>query len=131
MIDGSGQRWGRDGALARLSVVAALWTLIAVALLSALAPLGPPLSRITGSAFNPATSDVMLKTRAFTAPQAVQTPHPDGDGVPPATALIALALACVAAWHVRPAATPGRAYAVPRPNTPQRRRRARAPPLLP
>lgn len=63
-----------------LPVVAALWMLIVIVLLSALAPLGPPLSRVAGSAFNPATSDVVIKARAPLAPQAVQIGQPDGDG---------------------------------------------------
>lgn len=48
----------------RRSFIATLWMSILVALLSALAPLGPPASRLTGSAFNPATITVVLKARS-------------------------------------------------------------------
>ena len=41
-----------------------LWLTIAVALWSALVPLGPPASRAIGSAFSPATMAVALKARA-------------------------------------------------------------------
>ena len=78
----------------RVAILAAFWTLIAVTLLSALAPLGPPLSRPKGSAFNPATAEVVLKARAPAAAQAVQPVRPDGDGLPP-MALLCLALALV------------------------------------
>lgn len=113
---------GKGGA-AQLPVMLALWMstlslLIAVALLSALAPLGPPLSRATGSAFNPATSDVVLKARALATPQAVQAHRPGGDG-PPATALLlpALALLLAGRWRMVPSgvATPFRALRPPRP----------------
>lgn len=77
----------------RLPVIAALWMLIAIVLLSALAPLGPPLSRVAGSAFNPATIDVVIKARAPLAPQTVQAPRLDGDG----PSAVHLLLAVVAA----------------------------------
>jgi hypothetical protein len=48
----------------RRSFIAALWMAIVVALLSAVAPLGPPSSRLTGSAFNPASVSVVLKARS-------------------------------------------------------------------
>ncbi|WP_340265457.1 hypothetical protein [Sphingobium mellinum] len=46
---------------ARLPFRTSLWIVIVVALVSALAPLGPPSSRTTGSAFNPATTSVVIK----------------------------------------------------------------------
>ena len=54
----TGETGKGDRQLSRYSLFVALWMLIVVTLLSALAPIGPPLSRPTGSAFNPATSDV-------------------------------------------------------------------------
>ncbi len=120
-----------EGMTGRLPVMLALWMLIAVALLSALAPLGPPLSRVTGSAFNPATSDVVLKARAAATPQAVQAHRPGGDG-PPAIALLLPVLAIVmgALWHLRP--SPGVApAAMPRPSrTSGSPGQPRAPPIL-
>ncbi|MDO7834723.1 hypothetical protein Q4610_06655 [Sphingobium sp. HBC34] len=93
------KRKGR-GIIPRTAILAALWTLIAVTLLSALAPLGPPLSRVTGSAFNPATSDVVLKARTPATTQMVQPARPDGDGLPllPLHGLCAALLAMV--WRI-------------------------------
>ncbi|MEC3949931.1 hypothetical protein [Sphingobium sp. HWE2-09] len=93
MGKGTGPWWSEKGAFLRLPIHAALWTLILVTLLSALAPLGPPLSRATGSAFNPATTDVVLKARTQSAQQVVEAPQPDGGGAPPL--IIAFALAAV------------------------------------
>lgn len=71
----------RNEALAgRLLFILTLWLSLSVALLSALAPLGPPSSRFTGSAFNPATTSVVLKARAHASPVAMQAMEPDGDG---------------------------------------------------
>lgn len=78
----------RNEALAaRLLFILTLWLSIGVALLSALAPLGPPSSRFTGSAFNPATTAVVLKARAHATPVAAQAIEPDGDGRAPFPAL--------------------------------------------
>ncbi|MCI4588837.1 hypothetical protein MOK15_01765 [Sphingobium sp. BYY-5] len=81
------------GGIGRTAILAAFWTLIAVTLLSALAPLGPPLSRMKGSAFNPATSEVVLKGRTPVKTQAVQPVRPD-DGLQP-VGLLCLAVALV------------------------------------
>jgi hypothetical protein len=102
---GREKRKGRAG-VNRAAILAAVWTLIAVTLLSALAPLGPPLSRLKGSAFNPATSEVVLKARAPATAQAVQPMRPDGDGSPPVALcclLIALAVAFLRVTPVVPA----------------------------
>ncbi|WP_176590243.1 hypothetical protein [Sphingobium sp. EM0848] len=64
----------------RLFFILSLRLSLAVALLSALAPLGPPSSRFTGSAFNPATTSVVLKARAQAKPAVVRVTEPDGDG---------------------------------------------------
>lgn len=86
-----------DRQLGRYSLFVALWMLIVVTLLSALAPIGPPLSRPTGSAFNPATSDVVIKARAPTPPQVAQAARMDGDDAPPVLLFCILAtLALVA-----------------------------------
>ena len=82
----------------RYTLFVALWMLIVVTLLSALAPIGPPLSRPTGSAFNPATSDVVIKARAPTPPQVAQLARMDGDDAPPVLLFCIIAtLALVAA----------------------------------
>ncbi|WP_041391182.1 hypothetical protein [Sphingobium chlorophenolicum] len=67
-----------------------LWLSLCVALLSALAPLGPPSSRLTGSAFNPATTSVVLKARAAANPILLRVTEPDGDRRAPLTAPAAI-----------------------------------------
>ena len=64
----------------RLLFMLTLWMAISVALLSALTPLGPPSSIATGSAFNPATTDVVLKARTQSAPADYRLTQPDGSG---------------------------------------------------
>ena len=81
-----------SGAGRRTAIFVALWTLIAVTLLSALAPLGPPLSRTRGSAFNPATSDVVVKTRPPLRAVATADRLPDRKVAPPAAILLLPAL---------------------------------------
>ena len=128
-----GSWWSGKGAFMRLPIfaplfLAALWTLIFVTLLSALAPLGPPLSRVTGSAFNPATAEVVLKARTQATSQMAQAPLPDGDGAPPLILALALAVMLLAFHIVRPVGAIGR-YDPDLPAlTPARTRRARAPP---
>ncbi|WP_254913837.1 hypothetical protein [Sphingobium sp. Z007] len=112
----------------RLPVLIALWTLILVTLLSALAPIGPPLSRTTGSAFNPATADVVLKARTQATAQVVTAPRPDGDGAPPLILALALAMVLLVGRHARPIAPAARFSQHPRSFAPARTRRARAPP---
>ncbi|MEJ7933795.1 hypothetical protein WG907_05910 [Sphingobium sp. AN558] len=58
--------------------LAALWLTIMLALVCALTPLGPPSSRQAGSAFNPATSAVALKSRSSVPSSLLQTADPDG-----------------------------------------------------
>lgn len=58
---------------------AALCMAIVVALFSALAPLGLPSSRLTGSAFNPATTSVILKARSPLVAAGPVLHEPDGD----------------------------------------------------
>ena len=58
---------------------AALCMAIVVALFSALAPLGLPSSRLTGSAFNPATTSVILKARSPLLAAGPVLHEPDGD----------------------------------------------------
>jgi len=67
--------------IGRRSFIAALWMAIVVALLSALAPLGPPSSRLTGSAFNPATVSVVLKARSPLTVEKALTVEAGGDPV--------------------------------------------------
>lgn len=62
--------------------VAALWMAILLALVCALAPLGPPSSRQAGSAFNPATSAVALKSRSSVPIALLQAADPDGSDRP-------------------------------------------------
>ena len=67
----------------RLLFMLTLWMAISVALLSALTPLGPPSSIATGSAFNPATTGVVLKARTQSAPADYRLTQPDGSGDSP------------------------------------------------
>lgn len=129
MWQSTGQGRHGKGAWRRLSLPAALWGLIVVTLLSALAPLGPPLSRAKGSAFNPATLDVVLKARAQVAPQAAEAVRPDGDGAPPCMAALVLGVILLAVWRVRPASGMSHARRTLSPFAFVRTRRARAPPL--
>ena len=69
-----------DAMQGRMPFILMLWMALVVAVLSALAPLGPPSSRHTGSAFNPATTSVVLKARAPTEPFLLRTAEPDGTG---------------------------------------------------
>jgi hypothetical protein len=129
MRHATGQRWNGKGATLRLPVLIALWTLILVTLLSALAPLGPPLSRATGSAFNPATTDVVLKARTQAMLPMVAVPRPDGDGTPPLILALAVAIILLVGQHVRPIDPAARFSHTPRSYAPARTRRARAPPV--
>ena len=52
----------------RLPFIASLWAAILVALLCAIAPDGPPSSKLNGSAFSSATTGVVLKARSLPAP---------------------------------------------------------------
>lgn len=106
MASGARHRWqGRD-APRGVRPIAALWTLIAVTLLSALAPIGPPLSQGRGSAFNPATSEVVLKARSPLGSQGTPVVRPRG--------LIRLAMlaACVLAMLLLARRTGRRALTV-------------------
>ncbi|WP_230461262.1 hypothetical protein [Sphingobium sp. CAP-1] len=124
---GMEKRKGR-GAKPRAAILFALWTLIAITLLSALAPLGPPLSRLTGSAFNPATSDVVLKVRAPATAQAMPVVRHDGDAAPPVALGGLFAVLIVALWRLIPMAfTPSARQSRLRPVL-VRAHRARAPP---
>lgn len=82
------------GAGNRAMLFTALWTLIAVTLLSALAPLGPPLSRARGSAFNPATSEVAVKARTAIRVETSQARRPDGGNSIPML-LLCVAVLCL------------------------------------
>jgi len=77
--------------------LATLWMAICVALLCALAPLGPPSSKLMGSAFNPATTAVVLKARSPAGPQVNRVIRPDGEGLkslPYAVPLSVLPILC-------------------------------------
>jgi hypothetical protein len=57
--------WRENGrSSGTLPFVLTLFTLIAISLLSALIPLGPPASKVMGSAFSPATTSVAIKARS-------------------------------------------------------------------
>ncbi len=60
------------------------WLTIAVSLLSALLPLGPPESRTTGSAFSAATTSVAIRARAAAPLPAQQRIVPPPADPPPA-----------------------------------------------
>lgn len=112
----------------RAAIPAALWMLIVVTLLSALAPLGLPLSRATGSAFNPATNEVVLTARGPVTAQAAPMARRDGDSLPPLALIVAIL--CLVPGLRR--LTPGNGLATgrraPMRPVPVRARRARAPP---
>lgn len=94
MIGPIGMRKAGRGGFA-LAVFSCLSILIA--LVCALAPLGLPASVTAGSAFNPATTSVVLKARAPVSARQQEATSPDGggNGVPH----IAAALGLVAALY--------------------------------
>jgi hypothetical protein len=116
------------GAGNRAAILVAIWTLIAVTLLSALAPLGPPLSRARGSAFNPATAEVVLRARAPARAQATPLVRPSDDRPP--VVLIAIVAALILLGGATPSPVlPHRRRRVPLPmRVHGRSRQARAPP---
>lgn len=121
--------YSHEGMKGRLLFILALWTAIGVALLSALAPLGPPSSRLTGSAFNPATTSVVLKVRAQASPVAARAADPDGKaGVPAAIQLFPIVALIAAAWRPAPASGFFRSQPVAHRPLSLSRRHARAPP---
>lgn len=122
---GREKRMGR-GLSPRAAIPAALWTLIAVTLLSALAPLGLPLSRATGSAFNPATSEVVLKARAPATGQAMA--RRDGDSLPPLALIVATLCLVPGLCRQVLVSRLGAGRRTPLRPVPVRARRARAPP---
>lgn len=119
----------------RLLFMLTLWMAISVALLSALTPLGPPSSKTMGSAFNPATTAVVLKARAQLIPSDERLSVADGNGGAPsitpimqwvifAAATVLLACLLRPLTTVVPAISPRMRRRVPR------RFHARAPPVL-
>ncbi|MCP1468634.1 hypothetical protein J3E64_000301 [Sphingobium sp. OAS761] len=123
---------GRKKRGARRPVIfAALWMLIALTLLSALVPIGPPLSRPRGSAFNPATSEVVVQARRVERARAKNAVQPDSRRLPPVVLLSCLA-AMLPGWIAL--ATPGLFRPVVRARVVRLAlatvRRARAPPTL-
>lgn len=113
----------------RLPFIAALWTAIAVAMLSAMLPSGLPLTRVSGSAFDPATSLVVLKARSPGQQVAARASEPDEPAPPMAVmwmlpvALPPFAFKLALALRVPPYS--GLAVSRPRPSE---RPRVRAPP---
>lgn len=112
---------------------AALCMAIAVALFSAVAPLGLPFSRVTGSAFNPATTSVVLKARSPVEAAAAAVHEPDADtSLPPSLTRQAwlLPAAILILGALTEAAIRGRRHpnVIRRRLQPVRSRRARAPP---
>ncbi len=124
---GRDKRKGR-GLSPRAAIPVALWTLIAVTLLSALAPLGLPLSRVTGSAFNPATSEVVLKARTPVTAQASATARRDGDSLPPLVLVVAILCLVPGLCRLVLGNWPGAGRRTPLRPVSLRARRARAPP---
>lgn len=114
----------------RASIFLIVWTLIAVTLLSALAPLGPPQSRSRGSAFNPATAEVVLKARATAAARKDEAARAERKTAP------AILLACLLSTFLVAAAAIGQHRPLPAavPSLIRRLsqgRQARAPPGFP
>lgn len=124
---GRDKRKGR-GLSPRAAIPVALWTLIAVTLLSALAPLGLPLSRVTGSAFNPATSEVVLKARTPVTAQASAMARRDGDSLPPLVLIVAILCLVPGLCRLVLGNWPGAGRRTPLRPVSLRARRARAPP---
>lgn len=127
--------YSHQGMKGRLLFVLTLWTALGVALLSALAPLGPPSSRLTGSAFNPATTTVILKARAPAAPVAARATEPDGGRRTPFSTSVAIwlfpvATLALAAWLWKPLNRFSRPALARKPRTSLSHRHARAPPVL-
>jgi hypothetical protein len=118
-----------EGVKERLLFILTLWTALGVALLSALAPLGPPSSRLTGSAFNPATTAVVLKARAHAAPTIQQAQEPD-DAVPGLLWMLPVAPLILASLTVQRMAAVLNASVLRRPFHHLSHRHARAPPAL-
>ena len=119
----------------RLLFMLTLLMAISVALLSALTPLGPPSSKLTGSAFNPATTGVVLKARTQSIPSGERLALPDrGDSSPPITPgmqwlVFAMAM-LVFVWGSRPLPRINIARASRVRRTISYRPHARAPPVL-
>ncbi|MGC4252706.1 MAG: hypothetical protein QM605_14875 [Sphingobium sp.] len=115
---------------------ATLWMAICVALLCAIAPLGLPSSKLTGSAFNPATTSVVLKARSPAAPQAKRLVGPDGAGLAPLPIsnpfhfAISLLLLAVPRRRIRAAAFSAYAAEAALSAAPARLPPARAPPRI-
>jgi hypothetical protein len=112
-------------------VAVMLWLTIAVALWSALVPLGPPASRAIGSAFSPATTAVALKARASQPVEMkIKALTPDlGSAAGDAITIAAFSL-FVARFVLSDHAPWPIASVSVRPFDPASFRRARAPPLL-
>ncbi len=112
--------------------IATLWMAICVALLCAVMPMGLPSSKATGSAFSPATTSVVLKSRSIVTPEIVKrAPLPgSGKAAPVIAAYLLLALALSGASRRIPLSSggPARAPSVLHPVF-QRRKGARAPPV--
>lgn len=121
---GSGRREARERQN-RASLLLALWTLIAVTLLSALAPLGPPQSLSRGSAFNPATAEVVLKTRPALKVATPPPARPDGNDIP--AQIVAIGLLVLATITLRIQTLRQAAIVCPKPCS-SGSSRARAPP---
>lgn len=113
----------------RLPFIASLWAAILVALLCAIAPDGPPSSKLNGSAFSSATTGVVLKARSLPAPHLARAPRPDGDGVA-LPWLLAAALALMLSWRRLAPDAPLPRLAGRYSDLRARGRRARAPPAF-
>lgn len=113
----------------RLPFIASLWAAILVALLCAIAPDGPPSSKLNGSAFSSATTGVVLKARSLPAPHLARAPRADGDGVA-LPWLLAAAIALMLSWRRLAPDAPLPLLVANHSRIHARRRGARAPPTF-
>lgn len=75
-------RYRFDPVTRQLAFVSALWIALWTALVCALLPMGLPLTKTVGSAFNPSTNIVVLRARAEHIPEPANRVS-KGDPVPP------------------------------------------------
>lgn len=84
------RRVGRTGPGGRLLFLLSLWMSLATAIVCAVVPAGLPQTRLTGSAFDPSTTIVALRSRPPATIKAPELREDDGVGVGDGGAALAL-----------------------------------------